>query len=211
MRSGVASVPLTGSPSSRRAWIEIGKTRPDLSCTTSPSSRRAWIEIFHDALTNGYSQVALLAEGVDRNNVTAHKTKAINLSPSSRRAWIEITSMKCCRATPLVALLAEGVDRNYGAIRVDNKTTVALLAEGVDRNWNMGRNKPGQQVALLAEGVDRNNGSGAGAGRAYKSPSSRRAWIEIGRRFPLQGTCRSPSSRRAWIEIKQLADITQYT
>ena len=38
--------------------------------------------------------VALLTEGVDRNNVTARKTKTINLSPSSRRAWIEIKNNK---------------------------------------------------------------------------------------------------------------------
>ena len=36
------------------------------------------------------------------------------------------------------------------------------------------------------------------------SPSSRRAWIEIGNDRPSAGYCeRSPSSRRAWIEIPE--------
>ena len=34
-----------GSPSSRRAWIEIAKNGPPGACSQSPSSRRAWIEI----------------------------------------------------------------------------------------------------------------------------------------------------------------------
>ena len=36
-------------------------------------------------------------------------------------------------------------------------------------------------VALLAEGVDRNTDLGADVDNAQKSPSSRRAWIEIRR------------------------------
>ena len=56
----------------------------------SPSSRRAWIEIFvTSGTTKRGSEVALLAEGVDRN------------TPKS--------VIKPCR---YVALLAEGVDRN---------------------------------------------------------------------------------------------------
>ena len=58
------------SPSSRRAWIEIVRCLlPAHAAFGSPSSRRAWIEILekrHDLLN---SQVALLAEGVDRNVV----------------------------------------------------------------------------------------------------------------------------------------------
>ena len=34
-----------GSPSSRRAWIEISASSRRISGCTSPSSRRAWIEI----------------------------------------------------------------------------------------------------------------------------------------------------------------------
>ena len=55
------------SPSSRRAWIEIIWNLSKREVLSSPSSRRAWIEIF---LHRDFSQlvnVALLAEGVDRN------------------------------------------------------------------------------------------------------------------------------------------------
>ena len=55
-----------------------------------------------------------------------------------------------------VALLAEGVDRNLLEQGLRHKARVALLAEGVDRN-------PYHCETLLGE----------------RSPSSRRAWIEI--------------------------------
>ena len=57
---------------------------------------------------------------------------------------------------------------------------VALLAEGVDRNvqWAM-TCYSGQQVALLAEGVDRNSNAEDWIVREGRSPSSRRAWIEM--------------------------------
>ena len=57
-------------------------------------------------------EVALLAEGVDRNILQSEPGTSLRASPSSRRAWIEI----------------EGTDRSAGQARV------ALLAEGVDRN-----------------------------------------------------------------------------
>ena len=57
----------------------------------------------------------------------------------------------------MVALLAEGVDRNY--------------AERLRRFWTL--------VALLAEGVDRNMFLLLVFEHVIKSPSSRRAWIEI--------------------------------
>ena len=58
------------------------------------------------------------------------------------------------------------------------------------------------RVALLAEGVDRNKAEMEKRGLFRKSPSSRRAWIEIV--YVLLSRCMnaSPSSRRAWIEIK---------
>ena len=59
-------------------------------------------------------------------------------------------------------------------------------------------------VALLAEGVDRNYIRPLPAFKAAKSPSSRRAWIEMycqRMRSPYRW---SPSSRRAWIEIDDL-------
>ena len=57
-------------------------------------------------------EVALLAEGVDRNT---GRSKGIS--------WKE-----------LVALLAEGVDRNGCIVLAFDRLPVALLAEGVDRN-----------------------------------------------------------------------------
>ena len=60
-------------------------------------------------------------------------------------------------------------------------------------------------VALLAEGVDRNQYDVAESVRAAKSPSSRRAWIEINTTESGGGAdIESPSSRRAWIEIPRL-------
>ena len=56
---------------------------------------------------------------------------------------------------------------------------VALLAEGVDRNQLAGPQMPSTAVALLAEGVDRNCQLRQDFGLGQKSPSSRRAWIEI--------------------------------
>ena len=105
---------------------------------------------------------------------------------------------------------------------------VALLAEGVDRNstkvlWSC---SPLPGVALLAEGVDRHGELFTLGVDTGKSPSSRRAWIEIGQDQGIpaaaavallaEGVDRntqqvdpvtpglvSPSSRRAWIEIVQ--------
>ena len=60
------------------------------ACMTSPSSRRAWIEILQRLAERLDNQLALLAEGVDRN----------------------FQDLKINDITPAVALLAEGVDRN---------------------------------------------------------------------------------------------------
>ena len=79
----------------------------------------------------------------------------------------------------IVALLAEGVDRNQLAGPQMPSTAVALLAEGVDRNQLAGPQMPSTAVALLAEGVDRNDSVYVLLSRCMKSPSSRRAWIEI--------------------------------
>ena len=56
--------------------------------------------------------VALLAEGVDRNNSFKSIGESVAKSPSSRRAWIEIFAVYVILCAPSVALLAEGVDRN---------------------------------------------------------------------------------------------------
>ena len=56
---------------------------------------------------------------------------------------------------------------------------VALLAEGVDRNLLAKGALTPLIVALLAEGVDRNCLSKNASPQLPRSPSSRRAWIEI--------------------------------
>ena len=101
----------------------------------SPSSRRAWIEIAYRQSIQSVQNVALLAEGVDRNII-------------NRMAYNAKT----------VALLAEGVDRNHlcGGLR-RLRCQVALLAEGVDRNPHRKVYLRDSGVALLAEGVDRNH------------------------------------------------------
>ena len=60
----------------------------------------------------GSFQVALLAEGVDRNDKAIPIKIDDSGSPSSRRAWIEIGLRARSLAARDVALLAEGVDRN---------------------------------------------------------------------------------------------------
>ena len=79
-----------------------------------------------------------------------------------------------------VALLAEGVDRNFFPDAApDNAAAVALLAEGVDRNTGPAEVVRKWWVALLAEGVDRNLYEKLLDRELIRSPSSRRAWIEI--------------------------------
>ena len=56
--------------------------------------------------------VALLAEGVDRNTDNTPQLHEALESPSSRRAWIEIAYRSPPGCHRGVALLAEGVDRN---------------------------------------------------------------------------------------------------
>ena len=102
--------------------------------------------------------VALLAEGVDRNLVVRKGQGEQVRSPSSRRAWIEICNDNARKNRSRVALLAEGVDRNYPTERWSiSRASVALLAEGVDRNAILLSAQLERIVALLAEGVDRNS------------------------------------------------------
>ena len=123
--------------------------------------------------------VALLAEGVDRNILKALLTPRFH-----------------------VALLAEGVDRNFTPTQDSPTTPVALLAEGVDRNrFFREKTTLRKNVALLAEGVDRNFLPGNVLATHKRSPSSRRAWIEISWASQWYEPTRSPSSRRAWIEM----------
>ena len=104
----------------------------------------------------GGAGVALLAEGVDRNQTITVDNGSEFASPSSRRAWIEICFLRSPCVPSRVALLAEGVDRNLSESRSSRVSEVALLAEGVDRNATLGGHLFVAMVALLAEGVDRN-------------------------------------------------------
>ena len=137
------------------------------------------------------SSVALLAEGVDRNLCVAAEHEWDLASPSSRRAWIEISSPTTTSEQRQVALLAEGVDRNllmeswYSIC-----SRVALLAEGVDRNRLAMIVALPASVALLAEGVDRNQGVAAVHDLQPRSPSSRRAWIEMVEQHHEDRSCR---------------------
>ena len=104
------------------------------------------------------NRVALLAEGVGRNITQVPGMYAASASPSSRRAWVEILQLHSGVDYFLVALLAEGVGRNVSS-----------------RKWRMEK----LPVALLAEGVGRNSRSASTSTATRKSPSSRRAWVEI--------------------------------
>ena len=105
-----------------------------------------------------FKDVALLAEGVDRNVL------ALRLNVD------EVT----------VALLAEGVDRNCFRGLALALAYVALLAEGVDRNLTVrntmdkGRQSPSSRRAWIE--ITR---GGVITDEKSQSPSSRRAWIEI--------------------------------
>ena len=68
----------------------------------SPSSRRAWIEMTKPFLhKQSFYVVALLAEGVDRNNPTLKIEGLLLKSPSSRRAWIEISVRQDVQGRPV--------------------------------------------------------------------------------------------------------------
>ena len=146
------------SPSSRRAWIEIGTCRKYPPRSGSPSSRRAWIEIGNQPGWTWRSwDVALLAEGVDRNKLQIMEVDELDTSPSSRRAWIEIMICSLNGTTPPVALLAEGVDRNF---LPPISVFVDLESPSSRRAWIEIHRKPCRPPRR-------------------RSPSSRRAWIEI--------------------------------
>ena len=79
----------------------------------SPSSRRAWIEIGHAERCPEDRHVALLAEGVDRNRLcdvlSTQSTEVALLAEGVDRNYI---ASELVTDEKRVALLAEGVDRN---------------------------------------------------------------------------------------------------
>ena len=148
------------SPSSRRAWIEIsGSRRAGSRSSVALLAEGVDRNVTRSSEVQREAIVALLAEGVDRNTALPVASVASSSSPSSRRAWIEIA--------PVILFFVVFWD-------------VALLAEGVDRNDNRFDSATGNDfVALLAEGVDRNERDVEVNLVCLRSPSSRRAWIEI--------------------------------
>ena len=79
----------------------------------SPSSRRAWIEIGLHPEKHDLPLVALLAEGVDRNQLLVtllHDLAGVALLAEGVDRNFPATSVEI--TAPSVALLAEGVDRN---------------------------------------------------------------------------------------------------
>ena len=77
----------------------------------SPSSRRAWIEIRSLALGNEIIAVALLAEGVDRNFFLSTQHRLLCVALLAEGVDRNIVHRYKARSGH-VALLAEGVDRN---------------------------------------------------------------------------------------------------
>ena len=67
----------------------------------SPSLRRAWIEISASPCTTAAFRVALLAEGVDRNDEYIYAYRFAVASPSVRRAWIEMMNISTPTALEL--------------------------------------------------------------------------------------------------------------
>ena len=145
------------SPSSRRAWIEIGTARRSPARRIvallaegvdrnrsngkrirgnrwSPSSRRAWIEMMEDFGSVIGMGVALLAEGVDRNRTVSLALAGVVVSPSSRRAWIEIGKQQRQNQPKPSPSSRRAWIEIYHTTDKTQPSKVALLAEGVDRN-----------------------------------------------------------------------------
>ena len=108
------------------------------------------------------------------------------------------------RAPVAVALHPEGVDRNIFGKRSGRLRDVALHPEGVDRNIIGGIIYMVIEVALPPEGVDRNETT---SNANFIPPPV--ALHPEGVDRNLRQTClpfsmlRSPSTRRAWIEISR--------
>ena len=103
------------SPSSRRAWIEIGHLlaqhdRPGVALLAEGVDRNiketfgavdAYVALLAEGVDRNIKEtfgdvdayVALLAEGVDRNIEDSYACRKGKGSPSSRRAWIEIVQI----------------------------------------------------------------------------------------------------------------------
>ena len=125
--------------------------------------------------------VALLAEGVDRNfHAIALVIVSTAWSPSSQRAWIEISS-----PTPPIPAPPTSPSSQRAWIEIASVCHAEPAARSPSSQrawieiaiWQSLVRKP--LVALLAEGVDRNFVIQQEQLNGEKSPSSQRAWIEI--------------------------------
>ena len=84
---------VAGSPSSRRAWIEMDDVaRQEALRKVALLTEGVDRNICSPKVPN-ILRVALLTEGVDRNTNAQQRAAAAITSPSSRRAWIEIVGV----------------------------------------------------------------------------------------------------------------------
>ena len=81
----------------------------------SPSSRRAWIEIGAEGRRADVPAVALLAEGVDRNYLAGDLCQTFPVALLAEGVDRNLDARGRHRKEIEVALLAEGVDRNRDA------------------------------------------------------------------------------------------------
>ena len=162
--------------------------------------------------------VALLAEGVDRNQKQLAKNGGLTASPSSRRAWIEIPPAQfpgpCHSPSPSSRRAWIEIPFSRTLRRVSGSPSsrrawieIACNAAGFPaafpspssrRAWieicfSQGLHDTFAAVALLAEGVDRNIYTPGEKTGMVRSPSSRRAWIEI--------PCPSSSPRQCLVAL----------
>ena len=134
-----------------------GRAVPERGRSTSPSSRRAWIEICRPSAWRCRRQVALLAEGVDRNGFSSSPCRRRSMSPSSRRAWIEIDIRNAIKQ-----------------VKMSPSSRRAWIE--IPHTVRNGRGIPGSPSSRRAWIEITTETENLACGR---SPSSRRAWIEI--------------------------------
>ena len=90
---------------------EVLKDR--FTASRSPSSRRAWIEIGEHSWRGHLSPVALLAEGVDRNWKSGPESYIpVRVALLAEGVDRNVEGLLSTDMRKTVALLAEGVDRN---------------------------------------------------------------------------------------------------
>ncbi len=100
----------------------------------SPSAKRAWIEISTAELPSLYDLVALCEEGVDRNTFEIPYVKSLIVALCEEGVDRNLLQAEQLLVRGTVALCEEGVDRNWQMSMICRSTFVALCEEGVDRN-----------------------------------------------------------------------------